>query len=181
MTTVLTLPGWQGSGSAHWQSRWEVLHGCVRVEQQDWMEPHRDTWVTALDTAVSAIEGPVVLVAHSLGCVLAAHWAAHASAHDMSRVARIRGALLVAVPDVDRVTAPAQVRNFGPLPNVPLPFPAVAIASTSDPYCSFLRAGLIASAWGADFVNAGNAGHLNAESGLGDWLDGWAHVRPWLE
>ena len=177
MATVLTLPGWQSSGPTHWQTRWELLHGCVRVAQQDWMNPKREAWVATLDAAIATIDAPIVLVAHSLGCLLAAHWAAG----DGAPCTKIRGALLVAIPDVDRESAPPQVRDFSPTPMVPLPFPCVAVASTSDPYCSFLRAGLIASAWGADFVNAGNAGHLNAESGLGDWLDGWAYVRPWLD
>ena len=41
MNIVLTLPGWQGSGPEHWQSRWEALHGFIRVEQHDWMRPLR--------------------------------------------------------------------------------------------------------------------------------------------
>ncbi len=47
--TVLILPGWQNSGAAHWQSRWEALHGFVRVEQHDWMLPPRGDWITRLE------------------------------------------------------------------------------------------------------------------------------------
>ena len=67
---ILLLPGWQNSGPAHWQSRWEVLYGDLRVEQHDWMHPLRGDWVMRLDEVVQAQTGDVVLVAHSLGCLL---------------------------------------------------------------------------------------------------------------
>ena len=63
---VLILPGWQGSGPAHWQSRWEVLHGYARVEQHDWQQPRRGDWLARLDETVIDSERPVVLVAHAL-------------------------------------------------------------------------------------------------------------------
>ena len=43
------------------------------------------------------------------------------------------------------------------------------LASGNDPFCSLQRASEFATAWGADFVDAGERGHLNSESGLGDW------------
>jgi hypothetical protein len=54
--------------AAHWQSRWELLHGYQRVEQHDWMRPLRGDWIAQLEEVVLAAPGPVVLVAHSLGC-----------------------------------------------------------------------------------------------------------------
>jgi predicted alpha/beta hydrolase family esterase len=85
--TLLLLPGLNGSGEAHWQTLWErdcAARGvrCTRVEQRDWAHPSRDEWVAALDDALRAAEPPVLLVAHSLGCALAAHHAAvRAAAH----------------------------------------------------------------------------------------------------
>ena len=52
---VLTLPGWQGSGPLHWQSRWEALYGDVRVEQSDWMHPLRGDWMMRLDEAIGEL------------------------------------------------------------------------------------------------------------------------------
>mgnify|MGYP003605898891 FL=1 len=69
---VLTLPGLQGSGPDHWQSRWEALHGYTRVEQHDWMRPLRGDWTARLDEVVQQQDRPVLLAAHSLGCLLTA-------------------------------------------------------------------------------------------------------------
>ena len=93
---ILLLPGWQNSEPAHWQSRWEAQHGYQRVEQHDWMHPLRGDWTARLEEVVVDADGPVVLVAHSLGCILTAWWAAH-SAHAQ----RVVGALLVAPGDVE--------------------------------------------------------------------------------
>ena len=75
--TILLLPGWQNSGPAHWQSRWEALYGDQRVEQHDWMRPLRGDWVARLEDVLLSQSGPCILVAHSLGCILTAAWASH--------------------------------------------------------------------------------------------------------
>ena len=66
---VLILPGWQGSGPEHWQSRWERAHGYTRVEQHDWQRPLRGDWIARLEDVLLACDEPAVLVAHSLGCL----------------------------------------------------------------------------------------------------------------
>ena len=170
--TILTLPGWQGSGPAHWQSRWEDLYGYQRVQQHDWQRPLRGDWTARLEEVVLDSPAPVVLVAHSLGCVLTAWWAAH-SQHSH----RVRAALLVAPGDVDRENLQLPLRGWAPLARQPLPFPALLVASRNDPFCSFERAQEMAGHWGARCVDAGAGGHLNADSGLGDWPQGqtWLH------
>jgi predicted alpha/beta hydrolase family esterase len=177
MTTVLTLPGLSGSGATHWQTRWEQLHGARRVEQPDWEQPERETWIATLDRAIAAQSGRVVLVAHSLGCALVAHWAAYATS---AGLATIKAALLVAPPDVGRADMPKQVVGFAPLPRQALPFESTLIGSTDDPFCSIDRIAAIASDWHSDFVNIGAAGHINSDSGLGDWPAGWRFVESWL-
>src|SRR5262245_49044000 len=92
---VLVLPGSAGSGPDHWQTRWERVHGYARVEQESWERPTLAGWKARLADAVDRAPGPVLLVAHSLGCALVAH-----CAHD-AIAPRIAGALLVAPPDVD--------------------------------------------------------------------------------
>ena len=166
-SNILLLPGWQNSGPDHWQSLWEARHGYPRVEQHDWMRPLRGDWSARLEETVVDADGPVVLVAHSLGCILTAWWAAHSpNAH------RVQGALLVAPGDVERPDLAAQIHGWSPIARQPLPFPAVRVGSRNDPYCSYERAEGLGEAWGARFVDGGARGHINAESGLADWPEG---------
>ncbi|MDP2262388.1 MAG: alpha/beta hydrolase [Hydrogenophaga sp.] len=166
-SNVLTLPGWQNSGPDHWQSRWEARYGYQRVDQHDWKTPRRGDWIARLEDVVLGTEGPVVLVAHSLGCILIAAWA------QVSRsTARVQGALLVAPGDAERDELRDVLPSWSPIVRQPLPFPSVLVGSRNDPYCRYERAQGLAESWGSRFVDLGNAGHINAESGLGDWPAG---------
>ncbi|AVQ82845.1 MULTISPECIES: RBBP9/YdeN family alpha/beta hydrolase [Variovorax] len=164
---ILLLPGWQNSGPGHWQTRWESVYGDHRVEQHEWMRPLRGDWSIRLEEEVLASPGPVVLAAHSLGCILVAAWASHSR-----NTHKVRGALLVAPGDLERDDLRQQIPGWAPIVRQPLPFPAVLIAANDDPYCEAARSRQLASDWGARFVDAGARGHLNAESGLGDWPEG---------
>lgn len=166
---VFLLPGWQDSGPAHWQSRWEVLHGFERVSQDDWQWPRRGDWMSRLDEVLQAGECPAILVAHSLGCQLVAAWAAH-SRH----TAKVHAALLVAPPDTERADMPPQLFNWRPIVRQRLPFASLAVVSSNDPYCDLERGLGMASDWGSDVREIGPRGHINGESGLGDWPEGMA-------
>jgi len=181
MTTarVLLLPGWQNSGPEHWQSRWERMYGYERVQQHDWMRPLRGDWIARLQDVVlghTAHRDPdapadIVLVGHSLGCLLVAAWAAHTQlAH------HIRGALLVAPGDPQREELVGTLGSWAQIPQAALPFPSLLLGSQDDPYCSFTRAQAFASAWGSPFIDYGHSGHINADSGLGDWPQGLAFL-----
>ena len=178
LPTVLVLPGWQNSGPLHWQSRWEQLHGYRRVEQHDWMRPLRGDWTARLEEVVldhraDGDSGPgIVLVAHSLGCLLVAAWAAHSRHH-----ACVRGALLVAPGDPQREELHAVLASWSPPVLQPLPFPSILVGSRDDPYCSFERARGFAAAWKSEFIDYRQCGHINAESGLGDWPEGHRLVQ----
>ena len=161
---VLILPGWQNSGPDHWQSRWERAHGYTRVEQHDWLRPLRGDWIARLEDLLLACDEPAVLVAHSLGCIHAAAWATHSG-----NTQRVKGALLVAPPDVERDDLRQMLFSWAPIALQPLPFQSVLFASSDDPFCARERARQFAAAWGADLIDAGSRGHLNAGSGLGDW------------
>tara|TARA_R110000868_G_scaffold35025_4_gene125857 strand:- start:13329 stop:13994 length:666 start_codon:yes stop_codon:yes gene_type:complete len=167
---VLTVPGLNNSGPDHWQSVWEETRGdCQRVDLGRWASPNRNAWVTRLDAAIRQIDGPVVLAAHSLGCIAVGWWGAlQSQAYGWPVV----GALLVAPPDCERVETPDTIGGFGPTPHSPLPFPSILVASRDDPYIFFERAHSIGKYWGSEFVDAGHRGHINAESGLGDWQFG---------
>jgi predicted alpha/beta hydrolase family esterase len=166
---VLLLPGWQNSGPGHWQSRWEALHGLRRVEQDDWAWPRRGDWMARLDDVLLAECEPIMLVAHSLGCQLVAAWAAH-SRH----ASRVQAALLVAPPDTERDDTPPQLFSWKPIERRRLPFASLVVASDDDPFCSIERAHAMARDWGSSFVSIGARGHINGESGLGDWPEGVA-------
>jgi predicted alpha/beta hydrolase family esterase len=62
--------------------------------------------------------------------------------------------------------------TFGPYPRDPLPFPSLLVASRNDPFGSYEHADDIAAAWGSLLLDAGEAGHINAESGHGPWPEG---------
>ncbi|GMA13909.1 serine hydrolase family protein [Deinococcus metallilatus] len=165
--TLILVPGLGDSGPEHWQSLWERKYGAARVRQDDPDQPDPECWAARLDEVVRTTPGELVLVAHSLGVPTVAHWAARFDVPE-----RVRGALLVAPPDPERQGALEEVRRFVPWPTGPLPFPALVVASENDPYATFERAQAFADAWGAEFVTAGEAGHINTESGHGEWPEG---------
>jgi len=166
---ILLLPGWQNSGPTHWQSHWEARYGDLRVEQHDWMQPLRGDWQMQLESAVLAEPGPFFLVAHSMGCALVAAWAAHSR-----NTQRVCGALLVAPGDLENIPALAHLHSWRPMVLQRLPFPSLLLGSQNDPYCSLERARYFATQWGADFLDYGPRGHINADVGLGDWPEGRA-------
>jgi len=169
---TLILPGLGGSGRDHWQTRWEQRFGYARVEQTSWDFPDREAWMAVLDARIRQARRPVILVAHSLACVLVAHWVAGTAGRGVA------AALLVAPADVeDPLHTPPEVRGFAPIPTARFPFPSVVLASVNDPYMTTERARHFAACWGAGFVDLCACGHINAESNLDDWPQGHA----WLE
>ncbi len=166
---VLILPGWQNSGPDHWQSRWQRQHGYIRVEQHDWQRPLRGDWIARLEDVLLNCSEPAVLVAHSLGCLTAAAWAAHSRNTHL-----VKAALLVAPPDTEREDIGQMLPGWS-VPLQRLPFKCIVVASSNDPFCDSTRAQQYASSWGASLIELGERGHINADSGLGDWSE--AHTE----
>ncbi len=127
-----------------------------------------------LEEAVLANPNPV-LVAHSLGCVLVAAWAAHSK-----NAGRVRAALLVAPADVERQEMQHMLHSWSPIVRARLPFKSIMAASRNDPYCSLMRASALAHAWGSRLVDCGMSGHINAEARLGEWPVGFALLQELL-
>lgn len=172
---VLIFPGYGNSGPTHWQSLWQAAYpDFQRVAQSDWEHPVCDAWVSTLEVAVRKAGPDSIIVAHSLACLAVAHWAA-------SHHAPIRAALLVAPPDPDGPEFPSQASGFGPVPTPRFAFPSTVVASSNDPYGSSAHAGALAAAWGSRFVDIGPCGHINADSDLGDWPQGFALLQPYLD
>lgn len=184
ITATLTLPGWLNSGQDHWQTRWEQLHGAQRVQQDNWEQPLRGDWLSALEehmlvaadhAAQNTIDGTptrFAVAAHSLGCHLLAAWAAHSShAH------WVVAALLVAPPDLSQTDISPAVARWHPPEVAALPFKAVVWGSDNDTCASWDSTQAIAAQWGASTVCMAQGGHINADTGLGDWPQGWQSLQ----
>jgi predicted alpha/beta hydrolase family esterase len=166
MTKVLILAGLTNSGPKHWQSLWEsYLPNLIRVNHTDWNTPQCNDWIDDLEHAVASKGEDVVLVAHSLACVLVAKWA-------RKYPRKIKGALLVAPSDTEADAYPKDAIGFIPIPLIKLPFPSILVASTNDPYVSPERAIYFAEKWGAELFFIGERGHINSASNLGIWQQG---------
>lgn len=157
---VLIVPGLRGSGAQHWQTHWERRFPHFRrVQQEDWQTPDLDAWARNIVEAALPLGAPALVIAHSFGCLAAVR-------AERFQSQLIAGALLVAPADPARFGVEAQ------LPQVPLLYPSTLIASQNDPWLSLVRARQWAERWGSRFVDLGARGHINADSGLGDWAEG---------
>jgi predicted alpha/beta hydrolase family esterase len=170
MSQFLVLPGYGGSGPQHWQTLWEARDPAFRrVEQKDWDHPALPEWAQTLERAVAEADGEVILVAHSLACLLVAHWAAMSAQAVKSKV---KAALLVGPPDPAGPAFPKDAVGFDPVPAGPLPFRSLVVSSTDDPYATVEFCLRCSQGWGSRFEVIGPKGHINASSGLGEWEAG---------
>ena len=168
--TILIVPGLREHVAEHWQTLLAARLSNVRsvapltTDKLDCMAR-----VRAIQHELEQIDGPVILVAHSAGVLMVAHWAAHYSRP-------IKGALLAAPPDLDAVwpenyPSSETLRNQGwnPLPQGPLPFRSIVAGSTNDHLASLPAVTRMAEGWGAELLNLGDVGHLNPAAGFGHW------------
>lgn len=182
-STVLLVPGLRDHVPDHWQTllaaRLPRVHTVPPLEQDKLSCAAR---VQALDQALQAIDGPVILVAHSAGVMTVAHWAARMSQARQSQARQsqshrpIKGALLATPADME-IPFPAGYPTLDtlrehawlPIPRTRLPFPSMVAASRNDPLCAFTRAQSLAHDWGSELVDLGAVGHLNPAAGFGEW------------
>lgn len=166
---VLLMPGLYNSGPEHWQSRWQRLYPRFeRVEQDDWDNPRLPAWSARFDEVRARDGRPILVAAHSFGCLT--------TAYSLARDPRgVAGVLMVAPAD------PAKFGVAQDLPRTALPCPTIMISSTSAPWMSAENAAAWGARWGAEVINIGAAGHINAESGLGDWQFGQGRLLALLE
>ena len=154
------VPGFKDSGPEHWQSIWQRRTPLFRrVTQRHWNEPDIEHWVDAITRLLGSSGRPVVLVGHSLGALASACVAG-------DRHPRVAGLMLVAPAE------PARFEAEGRVPERRLDVPTLVVASEDDRVMSIRRAKHWASVWGADLVDLGEAGHINAEAGFGPWPHG---------
>lgn len=174
--TTLIVPGLYNSGANHWQTLLEDrLPNSKRVDQVDWTTPKIIPWARNVQNAILEAESPVILVAHSFGVL--------ASVVGACRVAdKVAGALYVAPADPVKFTSAGQILSdasqnwdtglYNLIPKGRLGYPAIVAASQNDPYMTFKRSGWWATKWQARLISLGYAGHVNIDSGHGDWPQG---------
>lgn len=174
LPTVLIVPGLRDAVAGHWQT---LLHArladagrAVRsvapMGRDDLALAPR---LAAIEREAHAIDGAIVIVAHSGGCITVAHWA-------RSTTRAVHGALLAAPPEFDRAMpagypslAQLDAAGWLPVPRRRLPFPSLVAASRNDPLARFDGVATLARDWGSAFVDLGEVGHLNPASGYGEW------------
>ena len=154
---LVVVPGLHGSGDQHWQTWLEgQFPGSARVEQDVWGVPDIERWGDRVAETVDALgPGPHVLVAHSFGCLATLHAALRYPQLGISQV------LLV---------APAEPNRFNVahlLPQARLAMDSCVVASDTDPWMAATQARAWALRWGSDWINLGDAGHINVDSGFG--------------
>ncbi|MBL0152983.1 MAG: alpha/beta hydrolase [Chitinophagaceae bacterium] len=167
MTQYFIIPGLGNSGPDHWQSYFESSgSNFIRVNQQEWDAPSCEDWINTLENTLSQYDlSNAVLIGHSLGCMTIVHWATRFKK-------KIKGALLVAPsdPEADVYTFPAT--GFAPVPLNVLSFDSIVVASANDVWVTIERAEYFAESWGSEFINIGDAGHINVASGHTQWSEG---------
>jgi len=168
--TVLIVPGLRDQVAAHWQTLLAAkLPRVQSVPPMGRTDLDCALRVQAIERTAQAIAGPLVVVAHSGGCIMLAHWARQTKR-------TVRGALLATPPDFESPMPEGyptldalQASGWLPVPRTRLPFPSVVAASRNDPLGRFERVAELAQAWGSGLVDLGEVGHLNPASGYGDW------------
>jgi uncharacterized protein len=179
-TDILIVPGYEGAGPIHWQTRMAGKLSTARiVEQGDWTYPSLSDAIGEVAAAVQQATRPIVFVAHSAGATLVAH--AIPTLTQLGLTDRLRGGFLVAPPSE---LALAELPNIDPafalVPRDPLPFPSALVASSNDPYVTLEQAADMALAWGSKLIEAGEQGHINTESGHGPWPEGMMSFAGFL-
>lgn len=168
-TNIVIVPGYHGSGEAHWQS-WlqRELPQAKRVSGIDWEQPILSQWADAIVRELDATTSKTIIVAHSFGCLATARALA-------TRAQRVAGVLLVAPADPERFDAQGSRNNRFTasvahlLPEVSLHTQGLVIGSRNDPWMKLQHAYAWSKRWDLGFHDAGNAGHINTDSGFGPW------------
>lgn len=175
-TNYLILPGYGNSDEDHWQTYFEKkLPQCHRIVQNSWDNPVCEDWINTIQHYVSQFPPEtIILVSHSLGGIALAHWV-------LRYQMKIKGAFLVAPPNLETPYIDLKLESFLPLPTLKFPFPSCLIASSNDPWTNLEKSRLFAENWGSKLINIGEAGHINTSSGYGTWETGLELLKDFSE
>ena len=158
---ILFVPDQGGVGADHWQRRWGARLSSARFVEtgEGGVSP------AAVVAAAALARRPAIFIAHSRGAIAVAQ-----AVEDLRRF-DVRGAFLVAPPS-EKVLAGLDDGRWAPIPRERLPWPSMLTASRTDPWAPFEDSRALAESWGAEFVDAGEAGRIDVGSDHGPWPDG---------
>ncbi len=171
---TLILHGWGGSDDPHWQA-WlagEIAkdYGIVAFPLLD--NPHfpsKNRWMKQAKALLNEFQ-PEVVICHSLANTLWFHLC-----HE-GEITPVKRLLLVAPP---RLTCELEtLKSFFPL-EAPISLytdEAMLVTSDNDPYMTQEEALELQKALGIEMKVIHNGGHLNADSGYGEW----PLVKEWV-
>lgn len=167
---VLLLHGWGGSDFPHWQS-WlagEIAkeYGHVQfLRFSNYDAPKLSLWLEELQEALAAFK-PDIVICHSLANTL---WFHLCDANAMQEVQKL---YLVAPPSMECKVE--ELSEFFPIkpPKNLYAKETLLIASTNDPYMSEEEAKALQKELRVELKVLQNAGHVNTDSGYGEW--------PWM-
>jgi hypothetical protein len=170
------LPGYGNSSDGHWQSVFEKkLPNCRRIHQLNWEAPTREDWVMQLQKVLEPLKmEPVVVITHSLGGIALLHWIEQYHP-------KLLGAFIVAPPDLENPAMDLGLESFCPMPTQALSFPAMMVASSNDPWMSLERSRHFAQLWNCKLIEIGEAGHINPDSGFGNWEEGFELLNSFIQ
>ncbi|MGE4395836.1 MAG: RBBP9/YdeN family alpha/beta hydrolase [Sulfurimonas sp.] len=170
MKRVLILHGWGGSNFPHWQS-WlsgEIAkdYGCVSFLKFSNIDlPNKDEWMSELKRELEEFK-PNIVICHSVANILWFHVCNEGGIKELDNL------FLVAPPSLKCDIK--ELKSFFPC-NIPTKLyakKALLIASTNDPYMTMQEADELQKALDIEMLVLQNAGHINSESGYGEW--------PWM-
>lgn len=164
---VLLLHGWGGSDFPHWQS-WlagEIAkdYGTVKfLKFSDFNMPKLDVWMDELQLALEDFQ-PDIVVCHSLANTLWMHLC------NTQTLKEIQKLYLVAPPTLSCKIE--ELQEFFPVEISQNLYAqnTLLIASTNDPYMDIEEAKSLANTLNIPMKIVENAGHINADSGYGQW------------
>ncbi|SFB07591.1 hypothetical protein SAMN04515620_11637 [Collimonas sp. OK607] len=182
-TTILIVPGLRDHVPEHWQTLLEARLPAFRsIPPLETNKLDLAARIAAIEKTINEIDGQIIVVAHSGGTIMFAHWAQRHSTE------KISGALLAVPPDFEK-PLPAgyptidEFREKGwlPVPRAPLPFRSIVTVSENDPLGEITAVSALAGDWKSQVINLGRVGHLNPASGYGDWPDADALIQRLID
>lgn len=171
---VLLLHGWGGSDFPHWQS-WlagELARDYRTVSFPLLDNPHfpsKNRWIRNVKEILNDFN-PDVVICHSLANTLWFHLCLE------GEIAPVKRLLLVAPPSL--ACSLETLKTFFPLqaPHTLFADEALLVVSDNDPYMTMDESKHLQNSLGIEMKILENAGHINADSGYGEWP--W--VKEWV-
>lgn len=171
---IRIIPGVNNSDSNHWQSIWEKKYGFQRINQEEWADPQYSDWSKNLIEALEEeSDEDNVLVAHSLGCILVAKTLPIIRKHT-------KAIFLVAPPDLNKEAFEEFLGSFKGMQETNLNIPGILVYSENDPYSTGEFCKALGEKWGLETVSVGRKGHINSDSNIGEWDEGYALFQKLL-